>query len=329
MGNLVGQSLAHFRIVEKLGEGGMGVVYRATDEKLRRSVALKVLPDSFAKDDDRRRRFLREARSAAAVTHANIATVHDVGEADGHVFIAMELVEGETLGAATLAEALEQRAPAWTADDVDWMQVKLLYSRHQAGLSTDAEFRSARDAIEHDTIKRLGGRGKVWEIAVSLWLYAEFAESPDEVSDALPYIAKAEGAEGTLQTFGGRVGKVYLMAGKTDAALVSLRRSAGMCTVTSQYRSGRQTIAYMHARPPLVRRSPRSEGGQAGRVRGVRRHPRSLEERQAALSYRREGQGAREGARVSAVRARSVEWRSARGARLAKPAPEAPLRQLE
>src|SRR3984957_8852782 len=95
--DLLGHSLAHFRIVEKIGEGGMGVVYRATDEKLRREVALKVLPESFAKDEDRRRRFLREARSAAAITHANIATVHDVGEADGHVFIAMELVEGETL----------------------------------------------------------------------------------------------------------------------------------------------------------------------------------------------------------------------------------------
>jgi eukaryotic-like serine/threonine-protein kinase len=99
MVDLVGQSLAHFRIVAKLGEGGMGIVYKATDEKLRRSVALKVLPDSFAQDEDRRRRFLREARSAAAVTHANIATVHEVGEADGHVFIAMELVEGETLRA--------------------------------------------------------------------------------------------------------------------------------------------------------------------------------------------------------------------------------------
>jgi tetratricopeptide (TPR) repeat protein/predicted Ser/Thr protein kinase len=97
MGDLVGQSLAHFRILAKLGEGGMGVVYEAMDESLRRKVALKVLPDSFAQDEDRRRRFLREARSAAAITHANIATVHEVGEADGHVFIAMELVEGETL----------------------------------------------------------------------------------------------------------------------------------------------------------------------------------------------------------------------------------------
>lgn len=109
--NLVGQSLAHFRIEAQLGAGGMGVVYLATDEKLRRRVALKVLPDSFAKDEDRRRRFLREARSAAAVTHANIATVYEVGEANGHVFIAMELVDGETLRARiekglTLAESV-------------------------------------------------------------------------------------------------------------------------------------------------------------------------------------------------------------------------------
>src|SRR5579859_2511120 len=99
MGDLVGRRLAHFRIEAELGEGGMGVVYRATDEKLRRPVALKVLPESFVKDEDRRRRFLREARSAAAVMHANIAAVFDIGEADGQVFIAMELVLGETLRA--------------------------------------------------------------------------------------------------------------------------------------------------------------------------------------------------------------------------------------
>jgi serine/threonine protein kinase/tetratricopeptide (TPR) repeat protein len=97
MGDLVGQSLAHFRLVAKLGEGGMGVVYKATDEKLRRTVALKVLPEALASDDGRRRRLLREARAAAAVTHPNIASVYDVGEADGRVFIAMEYVEGETL----------------------------------------------------------------------------------------------------------------------------------------------------------------------------------------------------------------------------------------
>ena len=77
-------------IEAELGEGGVGVVYRATDEKLRRQVALKVLPDSFAQSEDRRRRFLREARSAAAVTHANIATVYEADEAEGHVYIAIE-----------------------------------------------------------------------------------------------------------------------------------------------------------------------------------------------------------------------------------------------
>jgi serine/threonine protein kinase len=99
MVDLVGTSLGHFRIEAQLGEGGMGVVYRATDEKLGRQVALKVLPESFAPDDEPTQRFLREARSAAAVTHANIATVYEVGESAGHVFIAMELVEGETLRA--------------------------------------------------------------------------------------------------------------------------------------------------------------------------------------------------------------------------------------
>jgi serine/threonine-protein kinase len=94
---LIGRTLSHFRIEAKLGEGGMGVVYRATDEKLLREVALKVLPASMASDGERRQRFLREARSAAAVTHPCIATVYEVDEADGHVFIAMELVLGDTL----------------------------------------------------------------------------------------------------------------------------------------------------------------------------------------------------------------------------------------
>ena len=89
--------VAHFRIIGRLGAGGMGVVYRATDEKLRREVALKVLPASVATDPERRARFLREARAAAAVTHANIATVYEIGEADGHGFIAMELLRGATL----------------------------------------------------------------------------------------------------------------------------------------------------------------------------------------------------------------------------------------
>jgi serine/threonine protein kinase len=103
---MIGRRLSHFRITAKLGEGGMGVVYRAEDETLRRPVALKVLPPELVANEERRLRFLREARAAAAVTHPNIATVYEVGEAPGEsgqgpdiVFIAMELVEGKPLSA--------------------------------------------------------------------------------------------------------------------------------------------------------------------------------------------------------------------------------------
>ena len=92
-----GQKLSHYRLIEKIGEGGMGVVWKARDEKLRRDVALKVLPAELVEDPERRRRLLREARSAAAINHPNIAMVHEVDESEGTVFIAMELVEGKTL----------------------------------------------------------------------------------------------------------------------------------------------------------------------------------------------------------------------------------------
>jgi len=89
--------IAHYRLVSKLGEGGMGVVWRARDTRLDRDVALKTLPPDLVGDPSRRERFIREAKAAAAVSHPNIAAIHDVGEADGVVYLAMELVEGRTL----------------------------------------------------------------------------------------------------------------------------------------------------------------------------------------------------------------------------------------
>lgn len=102
--------LAQFRIIERLGRGGMGVVYRAMDEKLKRHVALKVLPEGFAADEDRRKRFVREAQSAAAVLHPNVATIFEVGESEGRIFIAMELVEGAPLRASLKAGPLTPKA---------------------------------------------------------------------------------------------------------------------------------------------------------------------------------------------------------------------------
>ena len=92
-----GDRIGRYRIERELGRGGMGVVYEAGDEELERTVALKLLPSGAVGDEARRARFLREARAAASVTHRNIAVVHDVGEHDGRVFLAMERIEGETL----------------------------------------------------------------------------------------------------------------------------------------------------------------------------------------------------------------------------------------
>jgi len=97
MPDLIGRTLGHYRIVEKIGEGGMGVVYRAHDERLDRDVAVKVLPETVAQDVERLARFEREAKVLASLNHSHIATLHGLEEEDGHRFLVMELVEGENL----------------------------------------------------------------------------------------------------------------------------------------------------------------------------------------------------------------------------------------
>ncbi len=128
---MIGRSLAQYRITASIGAGGMGEVYRATDPRLGRDVAIKVLPAATAADPERRQRFEQEARAASALNHPNILTVYDIGEADGTTYIAMELVEGRTLRELVVSgEAL----PTKRLLDIAVQTAEGLAKAHTAGI---------------------------------------------------------------------------------------------------------------------------------------------------------------------------------------------------
>jgi eukaryotic-like serine/threonine-protein kinase len=130
---MIGKTIFHYEIVEKLGEGGMGVVYRARDTKLDRTVALKFLPPNVSPSDDDKKRFIQEAKAAATLNHQNICTIHDIQEHDNQLFIVMEYIEGQTL-----RERMERRKdapiPVKLAVDIGIQVAEGIAAAHENGI---------------------------------------------------------------------------------------------------------------------------------------------------------------------------------------------------
>jgi len=178
---MVGQTLSHYKIIEKIGAGGMGEVYRAQDSKLGRDVALKVLPKEMASDPERRKRFEREARSVATLKHPNIVTIHSVEESDGTHFITMELVEGKTLSALIPENGLTlEQFFTWGSSLADAVS-----SAHDKGI-THRDLKPANIMLDAD------GRVKVLDFGLAKLLH------PDPEPDHDKTMADSDTAEGVV-----------------------------------------------------------------------------------------------------------------------------------
>lgn len=132
---MIGNTISHYKVLEKLGEGGMGVVYRAEDLDLKRDVAIKFLPRQIAASEDDRKRFKVEAQAAAQLNHPNIATIHAIEEIDEELFIVMEYIEGQELRAKIVGAENFQPLPVETVIDYATQIGAGLQAAHKKGVT--------------------------------------------------------------------------------------------------------------------------------------------------------------------------------------------------
>ena len=156
-------NIAHYRIIESLGAGGMGAVYKAYDEKLHRVVALKLLPPEYTSHEDRRRRFLQEARAASALNHPHILTVYEFGEDGGRPYMATEYVDGETLRRKIVARSLQVAETL----DIAIQVAEGLAKAHEAGIVH-------RDLKPENLIVSRDGYAKILDFGIAKLVERQF-----------------------------------------------------------------------------------------------------------------------------------------------------------